>query len=102
LLLSIAGLGMAIYACHSAGHDRCLSVLVAFTAGFALSCLQFARHDHLKIKHGVTVDIQGILIKIDFEADAQSRLSISFDATSNIVKSGILLATGIFRFLTDK
>ncbi len=93
---------MAIYACHSAGHDRCLSVLVAFTAGFALSCLQFARHDHLKIKHGVTVDIQGILIKIDFEADAQSRLSISFDATSNIVKSGILLATGIFRFLTDK
>ena len=59
-------------------------------------------HDRLKIKHGVTVDIQGTLIKIDCEADARSRLSISFDATSNIVKSGILLAGGIFRFLTDK
>jgi hypothetical protein len=42
LLLSIAGLGMATYACHGAGHDRCLSMLVAFTDGFALSCLQFA------------------------------------------------------------
>jgi hypothetical protein len=102
LLLSIAGLGTAIHTRYSAGYDWCLFVLVAFTAGFALASLQFARHDQLKIKHGVIVDIRGTLIKIDCNADARSRLWISFDATSNIVKSGILPAGGIFRFITDK
>ncbi len=45
LLVSIAGLGAAIYARHFAGHDRGLFILVAFTVGFALASLQFAQHD---------------------------------------------------------
>ena len=70
LLVSIAGLGAAIYARHSAGHDRGLFILVAFTVGFALASLRFAQHDQPRIKHGVTADIQGTLIKIDGNADA--------------------------------
>ena len=34
LLVSITGLGAAIYARHYAGHDRGLFILVAFTVGF--------------------------------------------------------------------
>ena len=41
LLVSIAGLGAAIYARDSAGHDRGLFILVAFIVGFALASLQF-------------------------------------------------------------
>ena len=102
LLLSIAGLAAAVYARHFAGHDRGLFILVAFTLGFALANLQFARHDQPKIKHRVTADIQGTLIKIDGNADARSRLWISLDANSNIVKSGILPPSGIVRVITDK
>ena len=89
LLVSIAGLGAAIYARHSAGHDRGLFILVAFTVGFALASLQFAQHDKPRIKHGVTADIQGTLIKIDGNADARSRLWIKLDAASDIVQSVI-------------
>ena len=71
LLVSITGLGAAIYARHSAQHDQ------------------------PRIKHGVTADIQGTLIKIDGNADARSRLWIRFDATSDIVQSGILPSGGI-------
>ena len=95
LLVSIAGLGAAIYARHSAGHDRGLFILVAFIVGFALASLQFAQHDQPRIKHGVTADIQGTLIKIDGNADARSSLWIRLDATSDIVQSGILPAGGI-------
>ena len=40
-LVSIAGLGAAIYGRHFAGHDRRVFILVAFTVGFALASLQF-------------------------------------------------------------
>ena len=102
LLVSIAGLGAAIYARHFAGYDRGLFILVAFTVGFALASLQFAQHDQPRIKHGVTADIQGTLIKIDGNADARSRLWIKLDAASDIVQSGILPAGGIVRVTTDK
>tara|TARA_B110000305_G_scaffold73110_1_gene81983 strand:+ start:107 stop:613 length:507 start_codon:yes stop_codon:yes gene_type:complete len=102
LLPSIAGLGAAIYARHFVGHDRGLFILVALTVCFALAKLKFARHDQPKIKHGVTADIQGTLIKIDGNADARSRLWISLDVTSKIVKSGMLPAGGIVRVTTDK
>jgi hypothetical protein len=102
LLVSIARLGAAIYSRHSAGHDRGLFILVAFTVGFALASLQFAQHDQPRIKHGITADIQGTLIKIDCNADARSRLWIRLDATSDIVQSGILPAGGIVRVTTDK
>ena len=39
--------------------------------------------------------------KIDGNADARSRLWVKLDATSNILKSGILPA-GIVRVITDK
>ena len=102
ILVSIAGPGAAIYARHSAGHDRGLFILVAFTVGFALASPQFAQHDQPRIKHGVTADIQGTLIKIDGNADARSRLWIKLDAASDIVQSGILPAGGIVRVTTDK
>ena len=95
LLVLITGLGAAIYVRHSAGHDRGLFILVAFTVGFALASLQFAQPDQLRIKYDVTADIQGTLIKIDDNADARSRLWIKLDATSDIVQSGILPAGGI-------
>jgi len=40
-LVSIAGLGAAIYGRHFAGHNRRVFILVAFTVGFALASLQF-------------------------------------------------------------
>ena len=80
LLVLITGLRAAIYARHSAGHDRGLFILVAFTVGFALASPQFAQHDQPRIKHGVTADIQGILIKIDGNADVRSRLWIKYCA----------------------
>ena len=45
LLVSITGLGAAVYARQSAGHDRGSFILVAFTVGFTLASLQFAQHD---------------------------------------------------------
>jgi hypothetical protein len=60
-----------------------------------LARLQFAQHDQPRIKHDVTADIQGTLIKIDGNAYARSRLCIGLDATSDIVQSGILPAGGI-------
>jgi len=84
-LVKIAGLGAAIYARHFAGHDRGVFILVAFTVGFVLARLQFAQHDQPRIKHGVTADITGILIKIDGNADTRSRLWIKLDAASDIV-----------------
>ena len=74
LLVSIMGLGAPIYARYSAGHDRGLFILVAFTVGFALASPQFAQHDQPRIKHDVTADIQGTLIKIDGNADAPKPL----------------------------
>lgn len=102
LLVSITGLGAAIYARHFTGHDRGLLILAVFTFGFALASLQFAQHDQLRFKHGVTADITGIQINIDGNANARSRLWIKFDATSNVVRSGILPAVGIVRVTTDK
>ena len=102
LLTSILGLGVAIYTRQSAGHDRGLFLFVVFTAGIALASLQFALHDQPKIKWGVTADINGMLIKIDGNADARSRLWISLGATSDIVKNDILPAGGIVRVTTDK
>ena len=102
LLPSILGLGVAIYTRQSAGHDRGLFLFVVFTAGIALASLQFALHDQPKIKWGVTADINGMLIKIDGNADARSRLWISLGATSDIVKNDILPAGGIVRLTTDK
>ena len=96
LLAMIAGLGAAIYARHSAGHDRGLFILVAFTVGFALASLRFAQHDQPRGKHGVTADIQGTLIKIDGNADARSRLWIRLDATSDIVQNGICQQAALF------
>ena len=93
---------MAIYTRQSAGHDRGLFLFVVFTAGIALASLQFALHDQPKIKWGVTADINGMLIKIDGNADARSRLWISLGATSDIVKNDILPAGGIVRVTTDK
>ena len=84
-LVSIAGLGAAIYGRHFAGHNRRVFILVAFTVGFVLARLQFAQHDQPRIKHGVTADITGILIKIDGNADTRSRLWIKLDAASDIV-----------------
>jgi competence protein ComEC len=101
LLVLITGLGAAVYARHFAGHNRGLFILVAFTVGCAVANLQFARHDQPRIKHSVTAGIQGTLIKIDGNDDARSRLWISLDATSNIVKSGILPAGGIVHVTTD-
>ena len=87
LLISIRGLGATIYARHSAGHDRGLFILVAFIVGFALASLQFTQHDQPRIKHGVTADIQGTLIKIDGNADARSRLWIRLDAPQILCKA---------------
>ncbi len=101
-MTSILGLGVAIYTRQSAGHDRGLFLFVVFTAGIALASLQFALHDQPKIKWGVTADINGMLIKIDGNADARSRLWISLGATSDIVKNDILPAGGIVRVTTDK
>ena len=96
LLVSIMGLGAPIYARYSAGHDRGSFILVAFTVGFALASPQFAQHDQPRIKHDVTADIQGTLIKIDGNADARSRLWIRLDATSDIVQNGICQQAALF------